>query len=79
MGGNLREVIEAFVANLANLLPFGYSFGAGMLTAVNPCGVAMLPAYVALYLGAEKEDFRSQSPFRRSARAFALSGVVTVG
>jgi cytochrome c biogenesis protein CcdA len=39
----------------------------------------MLPAYVALYLGAEKKNFRSQSPFRRSARVFALSGVVTVG
>ena len=44
--------IEAFVANLANLLPFGLAFTVGMVTAVSPCGVAMLPAYVSLYLGA---------------------------
>ena len=41
-------MIESFVANLAGLLPFGYAFGAGMVTTVSPCGIAMLPAYVSL-------------------------------
>ncbi len=27
---------------LANFLPVGYSFGAGMVSTVNPCGFAML-------------------------------------
>ncbi len=72
-------MIETFVANLAALLPFGYAFGAGMVTTVSPCGVAMLPAYVSLYLGAGEENFGARSILRRSARALIISGVVTIG
>lgn len=72
-------MIETFVANLAGLLPFGYAFGAGAVTAVSPCGIAMLPAYVSLYMGADEAGFRGQSPLRRGARAGLLSLVVTVG
>ncbi len=72
-------MIETFVANLANLLPFGYAFGAGMVTTVSPCGIAMLPAYVSLYLRTEEEGYRQQSPLRRGVRAGWLSLVVTVG
>ncbi len=72
-------MIEVFIANLASLLPFGYAFGAGMVTTVSPCGIAMLPAYISLYLGAEKEDFGARSSLRRSARALAMGGVVTLG
>ena len=72
-------MIEIFVANLASLLPFGYAFGAGMVTAVSPCGIAMLPAYVSLHLGAEEKDFWAKSSLRRIARALAMGGVVTLG
>ena len=72
-------MIEVFVANLAGLLPFGYAFGAGMVTTVSPCGIAMLPAYVSLYLGSEEEGFWAKSSLRRSARALAMSGIVTLG
>ncbi|MEE8469723.1 MAG: cytochrome c biogenesis protein CcdA [Dehalococcoidia bacterium] len=72
-------MIENFVDNLASMLPFNYAFGAGMLTAVSPCGIAMLPAYVSLYLGAQEEGFWVQSPARRGARALVMSGVVTLG
>ncbi len=72
-------MIEVFVANLASLLPFGYAFGAGMVTTVSPCGVAMLPAYVSLYLGAEEKGFWAKSSLRRGARALTMSGVVTLG
>lgn len=72
-------MIETFVANLASLLPFGYAFVAGAVTAVSPCGIAMLPAYVSLYMGADEEGFRQQSPLRRGSRAILLSLVVTVG
>ncbi len=74
-----RKMIEIFVANLASLLPFGYAFGAGMVTTVSPCGIAMLPAYVSLHLGAEEEGFWAKSSLRRGARALAMSGVVTLG
>ncbi|MFC1995689.1 cytochrome c biogenesis CcdA family protein [Chloroflexota bacterium] len=72
-------MIEVFVANLARLLPFGYAFGAGMVTTVSPCGIVMLPAYVSLYLGTKEEDFWTKSSLQRGARALALSGVVTLG
>jgi cytochrome c biogenesis protein CcdA len=72
-------MIETFVVNLASLLPFGYTFGAGMVTTVSPCGIAMLPAYVSLYLGAEEEGFWAKSSLRRGTRALAMSGVVTLG
>ncbi len=54
-------MVEVFVANLASLLPFGYAFGAGMVTTVSPCGIAMLPAYVSLYLGEKEEGFWAKS------------------
>ena len=72
-------MIESFVANWASTLPFGYAFGAGMITTVSPCGIAMLPAYVSLHLGAREEGFWAQSSLRRTARALVLSGVVTLG
>ena len=72
-------MIEGFVANWATLMPFGYAFGAGMVTTVSPCGIAMLPAYVSLYLGAQDEGFWARSPLRRAGRALLLSAVVTLG
>ncbi len=72
-------MIESFIANLASLLPLGYAFGAGMVTTVSPCGIAMLPAYVSLYLRSEEEGFWAKSSLRRGARALTLSGMVTLG
>ncbi|MDP3880209.1 MAG: cytochrome c biogenesis protein CcdA [Dehalococcoidales bacterium] len=72
-------MIETLVANLASLLPFGYAFGAGMVTTVSPCGIAMLPAYVSLYLGSKEQRFQAQSALRRSARALGMGLVVTLG
>jgi cytochrome c-type biogenesis protein len=36
--------------------PLALPFAAGMLTVVNPCGFAMLPAYLGYFLGLEGED-----------------------
>ncbi len=62
---------------LAVLLPFGFAFGAGMVSAVNPCGFAMLPAYLALYL--RDGDGGTGGRGRRLARALQVGGTVTVG
>jgi cytochrome c biogenesis protein CcdA len=35
---------------IADALPFGYAFAAGLAAAVNPCGFALLPGYLGLYL-----------------------------
>src|SRR5713226_1835702 len=51
-------------------LPFGYAFAAGMVAAVNPCGFALLPAYVGLYLGRERTP---DALPRRLLRAIAIS------
>ncbi|MDP3063594.1 MAG: hypothetical protein Q8O40_10375 [Chloroflexota bacterium] len=47
----LQPLAEGFVNNLAALVPLGFAFGAGMVATVNPCGFALLPAYISLYLG----------------------------
>jgi len=72
-------MIENFMANLAGLLPFGYAFGAGMVTTVSPCGIAMLPAYISLHLGTNSEVSRTESSLRRGTRALMMGGVVTLG
>jgi cytochrome c biogenesis protein CcdA len=62
---------------LALILPFGFAFGAGMVSAVNPCGFAMLPAYLALYL--RDDPGRTAGRGRRLLRALQIGGTVTVG
>ena len=59
---------------IATGLPAGYAFGAGMVAAVNPCGFALLPAYLGLYLGADTRP----GGWRAIPRALAVSGVVTL-
>jgi cytochrome c-type biogenesis protein len=71
-------MIESFVDSLGDSMPFGYAFSAGMVTTVNPCGIAMLPAFVALHLGSHKEGFWSESVFKRVIRALAMSAIVTL-
>lgn len=57
-------------------VPLAFAFGAGIVAAFNPCGAAMLPAYVGYQLsgGAETTD-----PLRAVLRGFYLGGVVTAG
>lgn len=71
--------ISQWVGQIADLLPFGYAYGAGMVSAVNPCGFAMLPVYLTLYLGAEDGEFRQKSIFIRLLKSFWIAFVVTAG
>jgi cytochrome c biogenesis protein CcdA len=71
--------VSQWLGLVAGLLPFGYAFGAGMVSAVNPCGFAMLPVYLTLYLGAKESEFRQQSVFLRLLKAFWIAFVVTAG
>jgi len=36
---------------IGEAIPLGFAFGLGMGAAVNPCGFALLPTYLGLYLG----------------------------
>lgn len=55
---------------------WGVAFAAGMVSTINPCGFAMLPAYLSYFLGLEgaEEDHRASM-----ARSLAVGGVVSLG
>ena len=68
------------------------AFSAGMVATVNPCGFAMLPAYLAYFLGLETPRATTSASASASAetsgidpvrnpvlRALAVSGCVTLG
>lgn len=59
-------------------VPLAFAFAAGALASVNPCGFAMLPAFVGFYLGADV-DGPARSPGRRLVEALAVGGAVTAG
>ncbi|MCL6647801.1 MAG: cytochrome c biogenesis protein CcdA [Chloroflexi bacterium] len=61
---------------LAAVLPFGYAFGAGMVAAVNPCGFALLPAYLGLYL---RSAGAGRGRWGRLGAALRISLAVTAG
>jgi len=67
----------AVLRSVVQVVPVGYALGAGMIAAVNPCGFAMLPAYLGLYLGTG--DGREESPQLgvRFRRALSVSGTVS--
>lgn len=81
--GALNQGVEALSSSsagvldrLATFLPLGFAFGAGLVSAVNPCGFAMLPAYLGLYLQGDRE---SDPRGGRLGRAFQVSVAVTLG
>jgi cytochrome c-type biogenesis protein len=54
--------------------PFGLALAAGMLAAINPCGFALLPAYLSLLILGD-----AASRPVAVARALALTGAMTLG
>lgn len=76
---SLQAGTEAAAANLANLLPIGFAFAAGMVASVNPCGFLMLPSYISYHLGTEEEGFYQTSAVRRVLKALLLGLVATAG
>lgn len=46
--------------------PLALAFGAGMLATVNPCGFAMLPAYLGYFLGVDARDRDVRTTIGRS-------------
>ena len=75
----LQALLAGWLTALAAVLPFGIAFGVGMVAAVNPCGFAMLPAYLSLYLGAHEEGFGKRSSMSRLLRALLVGVVVSSG
>ena len=67
------------MGRLVDALPVSYAFGAGMMSAVNPCGFTLLPVYLALFLGSKEQGFRERSLPRRLGGALGVSAVVSLG
>lgn len=54
---------------------FALAFAAGMVATINPCGFAMLPAYLSYFLGVEGDDAQEDaSVFRAIGVGLAVSG-----
>jgi len=75
----LQSLVSQWIGQIADLLPFGYAFGAGMVSAVNPCGFFMLPVYMTLYLGAEETGYLEQTLWARATKATWVAVMVTLG
>ena len=76
---SVRSDLEEAVSRLANLLPVGYAFAAGMVASVNPCGALMLPSYIFFQLGADRDDAEPGSTAERVLRALRLALATTAG
>ena len=82
----MEQLIERILGSVSGnaaavifILPVSYAFGAGMIATVNPCGFALLPAYVSLYLGGNADGDVEGKPFARLAKALLISLMVTLG
>ncbi|MBN1933980.1 MAG: cytochrome c biogenesis protein CcdA [Anaerolineae bacterium] len=76
---SLRDGSEVAMDRLANLLPVGYAFSAGMVASVNPCGFLLLPTFVMYHLGTQEDGFFDQSVGGRVWKALKLGGMATLG
>lgn len=70
---------SGFLGDIGFLAPLGFAFTVGMVSTVNPCGFAMLPAYLGLYLGADAEAKPTGSSGERVAKALLIGLTVTAG
>lgn len=77
---NISFTWQNWLGDFGTLLPVGFAFVAGMVAAVNPCGFAMLPAYLGIYLGSAEERARKGDAFSVTmTRAVLVSAMVTLG
>ncbi|MFR9774970.1 cytochrome c biogenesis CcdA family protein [Micromonospora sp. MS34] len=58
--------------------PYGLALAAGLLAAVNPCGFALLPAYLSVLVLGEGPA-AARGPLTAVGRALALTGAMTAG
>lgn len=74
---SLSSSSGSFLQRASIYFPLGFAFSAGMVSSVNPCGFAMLPAYLGLYLGDDSGD----TPYvtDRLRRAVTVGIIVTLG
>jgi len=80
--GSIEEASASsgnFLDRASTLFPLGFAFSAGMVSSVNPCGFAMLPAYLGLYMGDSGNDGDERGLASRLQRAVLVGSIVTAG
>lgn len=60
-------------------LKLGFAYAVGAASAVNPCGFAMLPAYLGLYVSGGNQEQERSRPVRQVARAVMVGLSVSSG
>ena len=74
LSGNSQEFLGGLIGGTAL-----FAFAAGMASAVNPCGFAMLPAYLGLYLGSNLKEEERPGPVAAVLRGLVVGGAVSAG
>ncbi len=59
--------------------PFALAFTAGLVATVNPCGFAMLPAYLAFLVGREDDAHAAGGSLGTLGRALTVGAVTSLG
>ena len=70
---------SSYFGGLGLIGPLGFAFAAGVAAAFNPCGFAMLPAYMGLYMGTGDDSNEERDLVRGIAKALLIGGAVTGG
>ncbi len=78
-GTFIGDSSRATLNNIGIVAPLTFAFGAGIAAAFNPCGFAMLPAYLGLYIGSDHEFKSKKSIVTNLIRAVFVGIVVTAG
>ncbi len=85
-GDKVNTFVEAlsgdssgFFGGLGIIGPLGFAFAVGVAAAFNPCGFAMLPAYMGLYLGTADKDRHEKDLLRDLGKATVVGLAVTAG
>nr|WP_290668433.1 cytochrome c biogenesis protein CcdA [Ardenticatena sp.] len=60
-------------------IDLAFAFTAGMLATINPCGWAMLPSFVAYYLGTDDTNFATQPTHTRIIEGIRTGVLITLG
>ena len=74
LSGNSQQFLGGIIGGTAL-----FAFAAGMASAVNPCGFAMLPAYLGLYLGSNLNEEERPGPVASILRGLVVGGSVSAG
>lgn len=69
--------VQGGMATLVEVLPISYAYAAGLVAAVNPCGILFVPSLAAYYVGATAGN--ESPPWERGARALIFGTVATLG